>query len=377
MEQRIRVWSPSQQECEPHNLPPEPGLAGSTLRQNFRPSLAGSAARFLFSNEYGDGKVEIAGAMIAPSLGMDRIDGGRSRRLSFGGAEGVTLPPGGTAWSDPVDFRVVDRAPLSADIRFGACPGKVTAHPGSRTTSYLSAGDALGAVALPDAARTEHWYFLAGMDLVPDGPARTFVAIGDSLTDGRGTTTDGDTRWTDALLARIRSAGMSGVAVVNSGLGGNRVLRDGLGPSTRSRYRRDALDLPGAAWMLVFEGVNDIGTLCGELGAAAVVEELTDAYAEMAAAAREKVIRTVGATITPFGGSQYDTPADREARNAVNEWIRGSGVFDVMADFDAAVRDADDPERLAGEVDSGDHLHLCNEGYRRLAGAVDLDLFRS
>jgi lysophospholipase L1-like esterase len=371
---RIRVWAPSQQECEPHNLPPAPGLAGMTLRQYFRASLGGKAPRISISNEYGKTPLEIGSASMAPSLGMDRIDAARSRPVRFKGSASLALAPGASMWSDPVDLEIADLMDLAVSLSVRSCPEAVTAHPGSRTSSFIVPGDATAIPAMPGAVLAEHWYLLSGLDVAAEGPCGLFIALGDSLTDGRGTTTDGNTRWTDVFMSRLRAEGRKGIAVVNAGLGGNRLLKDGLGPCGVSRFERDALDPDGARWLVLFEGVNDIGTLVPEMGADAVAKEITDAYSGIIGASRSRGVKVFGATITPFGGSQYDKPENERARKAVNAWIRDSGAFDAVFDFDAAVRDPASPERLDAAADSGDFLHLNNEGYRRLAARVDTGL---
>jgi lysophospholipase L1-like esterase len=371
---RICVWAPSQQECEPNNLPPAPGLAGMTLRQYFRASLGGLSPRIRISNEYGKTPLGIGASSLAPSLGMDGIDAARSLPLRFGGSASLALAPGASVWSDPVDFDVSDLMDLSVSLFVTSCPEAVTAHPGSRTSSFIVPGDATALPAMPGAARVEHWYFLSGLDVAAEGPCASLVVLGDSLTDGRGTTTDGNTRWTDVLMSRLRAEGKKRIAVVNAGVGGNRLLRDGLGPCGAARFERDALGLEGSRWLVLFEGVNDIGTLVPELGADAVTKEITAAYSRIIEVSRSRGVKVFGATITPFGGSQYDKPENEAARIAVNEWIRKSGAFDAVFDFDAAVRDPSSPGRLDPAADSGDFLHLNNEGYRCLAGRVDTGL---
>jgi lysophospholipase L1-like esterase len=374
MEKRICVWAPAQQLCEEGNLPPSPGLKSMRLRQNFRVSLGGRAPRLRLSNLFGDGPLGIGGAVLAPSRGMDCIDSGAARPLLFGGRPELVIPAGSEAWSDPLEMDVGDQDGLSLTIQVDACPTAITAHPGSRTTSFIAPAGDLAEAALPEATRVEHWYFISAMEVIVDEPCACLTAIGDSITDGRGSVTDGDTRWTDYLARRLGSA--AGVAVVNAGLGGNRVLLDGLGPSAASRFVRDALEPAGTRWCVIFEGVNDIGTRAQELGAAALADELASAYLEMIRAAHARGVLAYGATITPFGGSQYDQPECREARRLVNEWIRAPGRFDALLDFDAVLRDPAEPGRLRREADTGDGLHLTPAGYRMLADSVDLGLFR-
>jgi lysophospholipase L1-like esterase len=198
------------------------------------------------------------------------------------------------------------------------------------------------------------------------------AVLGDSISDGRGSTTNGNDRWPDRLVARLQAdPGRAHIAVVNQGIGGNCVLRGGLGPNALSRFERDILDQPGVRWLIIFEGVNDLG---GSGTPDATADQLIVAYKDMIARARARGIRVFAGTITPLGGSFYDNPGVDAARQKVNDWIRGSGAFDGVIDFDAAVRDPENPARLASQYDSGDQLHLNPNGYRALADAIDLSL---
>jgi lysophospholipase L1-like esterase len=343
-------------------MPPAPGLTGNALRQVVYVSIGGEQLRLRLSNELGDGPVTMRSVHVAPSTGAAGIDAARDTSLTFAGAASVTIPAGQAVASDPFTFALRPLAKVAITIHFGEVPAGVTGHPGSRTTSFLGAGN----------TPVEHWYYITGLDVAAGPNAGAVVALGDSITGGRGSTTDGNDRWTDVLSRRLRAnPATTHVAVLNQGIGGNAVLRGGLGPTALERFQRDVLDQRGARWLIVFEGVNDIGI--GD--SATVARDLVTAYEALIGRARGHGIRAYGATITPFAGSQYDT-ADREAaRRAVNDWIRGGGRFDAVLDFDAAVRDPDHPPRLLSVHDSGDHLHLSPTGYRKLADAVDLELF--
>jgi lysophospholipase L1-like esterase len=203
------------------------------------------------------------------------------------------------------------------------------------------------------------------------------VALGNSITDGRGSGTDRQNRWPDELARRLQSEPATRhVAVLNAGIGGNCVLRGCLGPSALARLDRDVLRAPGARWLIVLEGVNDIGQAKDAAQADTIARGLIAAYREIVDRAHARGIAVYGATILPFGGSFYDTPFREGARRLVNEWIRGSGNFDAVIDFDAALRDPAQPARLASAADGGDHLHPNEAGYRMMAAAVDLALFR-
>ena len=272
--------------------------------------------------------------------------------------------------SDPVAFPLAPQSDLVITVYVRDPTSHVTGHPGSRTTSYLAPGNVVSAASLPDALTVAHWYYLFGVDVMADTHAGAVVTLGDSITDGRGSTTNGNDRWPDALARRLRAnRETADVAVLNAGIGGNNLLHDGLGPSVLARLDRDVLAQPGVRWMILFEGIND-------LGGHAPAQDIIGAYAQVVARAHARDIRVYGATITPCGGSFYASPELEAARQTINTWVRTSGSFDAVVDFDAAVRDPQDPSRLRGDADSGDHLHLNPLGYRRVADAVALSLFQ-
>jgi lysophospholipase L1-like esterase len=257
-------------------------------------------------------------------------------------------------------------------IYFENTPDKVTGHPGSRSISYLQAGDAVTQSNLPSATTCAHWYILTGIDVLADGSNAAVVTLGDSITDGRGSTTDGNNRWPDYLARRLSTnAATASVAVLNMGIGGNAVLGGGLGPTTSARFDRDVLDQSGARWMIVLVGVNDIGASRNQI----VATNLIGAYEQFLGKARARKIRAYGVPILPFGGSMYSSAAHETARRTVNNWIRTSAKFDAVIDLDAAVRDPANPASLLPAFDSGDHLHPNVAGYQRMAGAIDLRLF--
>jgi lysophospholipase L1-like esterase len=241
-------------------------------------------------------------------------------------------------------------------------------------------GDHLNDPDLPGAASVAHWYFISGLEAWSRPDTAAAVMLGDSLTDGRGSTTNGNDRWPDQLLARLQAnRATAGVAIVNEAAGGNRVLNDGLGPNAIGRIDRDVLAQSGVKWLLVFEGVNDIGTADATPAAQKqVTNDLINAYQQIITRAHAQGIRVYGATITPFGGNTgYDDPQGlrESARQAVNAWIRTSHRFDAVVDFDKAVRDPANPRDILPAYDVGDHLHLNPTGYHAVADAVPARLF--
>ncbi|GAA1304037.1 SGNH/GDSL hydrolase family protein [Saccharothrix xinjiangensis] len=390
-ERWVHTWACTPQLTEPANLPPPPFardgvvLANATLRQTVRVSVGGDRLRLRFSNAFGGAPLPITAVTVAHPrggrAGAAAIEPGSARTATFHGKTSAVVQRGAQVVSDPIPFPLGPQADLTVTVHLaqGQASAEITSHPGSRTTSHLLAGNHVEAGALPGAIPIEHWYFLSGVE-VPAGPGVAAAAfLGDSLTDGRGSTTNGNDRWPDLLRDRLRSGpGTAGVAVVNQAAGGNRVLRDGLGPNALARLDRDVLAHSGIAWLFVFEGVNDIGTAqATEAAQKQVADELVDAYDQIVVRAHAQGIRVYGATILPFGGNTYDDPAGyREAaRQAVNDWIRTSGRFDAVVDFDRAVRDPGWPRALRADCDSGDRLHLNPTGYRALADAVPLELF--
>ncbi|MDX8142497.1 SGNH/GDSL hydrolase family protein [Lentzea sp. BCCO 10_0061] len=385
-ERWVTTWTSMPQLTEPHNMPPPPFtqenlvLADATLRQTVQVSVGGRRMRLRFSNAFGGAVLPITAVTVALPVdgraGVSAVQPGTVRRVTFGGRASANVPVGALVLSDPLGFTLAPGTNLTVTAYFasGQASTAITSHPGSRTTSHLVAGNHVDSPDLPSATPTDHWYFVSGVEVRAD--AASVVVIGDSLTDGRGSTTNGNDRWPNQLFDRLRG---KDIAVLNQAAGGNRVLNDGLGPSVLARLDRDLLAQSAVRWLILFEGVNDIGTAApDETAQKQVSDDLIAAYQQIVDRAHAHDIRVYGATLLPFGGSGYDDPGGmrESARQTVNRWIRTSHRFDAVIDFDAAVRDPADPRRLLAAADVGDHLHLNPTGNRMLAEAVPIRLFR-
>jgi lysophospholipase L1-like esterase len=389
----VQSWASVPQRAGPADLPPAPFtrdgrlLVDATLRQTIRASVGGPRLRLRLSNTFGGAALSVSAMTVARPVGgragVSAIQPGTARQVTFDGRTSVRVPARANLVGDPVELAVEPGTNLTVTMYLagGLAASYMTGHPASRTTSYLATGDHVADADLPAAVPVDHWYLLSGLELWCSPATAAAVMVGDSLTDGRGSTTNGNDRWPDRLLDRLQAdRDTAHVAVVNQAAGGNRVLDDGGGPGALRRVERDVLALSGVAWLLVFEGANDIGT-APATGAAqrAVAGDLISAYDRMIRQAHARGIRVYGATITPFGANTgYDDPAGIRAasRQAVNHWIRTGNRFDATIDFDRAVRDPDDGGRLWPGFDIGDHLHLNPTGYQALADAVPAHLFR-
>jgi lysophospholipase L1-like esterase len=358
-------------------------FCGTTLREIVHLSVGGPQIRIRFTNEFGSDPLTIADAHAALSAGGAKIQPGSDRPITFAGSSTVRIPPGAVMYSDPVDLAV---APFSDVAVSFYIPSQImrgeTFHDFADQDNFVVAGDVASSADLAQGAAEPtvlgSWYFLDGVDVPAAEDSRAIVALGDSITDGAHSTRNANRRWPDFLAQRLQQdPKLKTVSVLDEGIGGNRVLNDVFGPNALARLDRDVLAQNGVRYVIVLESINDIGRLAR---LSAPEDDVTAAQLEaglrqIAETAHEHGIRAIGATLTPYGGAGYYSEKGEQVREQVNEWIRTSGVFDGVADFDKATRDPQNPNRFAAQCDSGDHLHPSDEGYRAMAASIDLRLF--
>ncbi|MCF3107722.1 SGNH/GDSL hydrolase family protein [Niabella sp. CC-SYL272] len=372
----VGSWAAAPQLVEAHNMPPPPGLANNTIRQVVRVSAGGETLRLRFSNIFGKQPVTINSTAIALAGEGGRIEASTQQLLKFGGNGSVTIQPGSEVFSDPLSFKLTPGVRLAVTTCFGQVASAVTGHPGSRTTSYILSGNHVTAVDFKNAVKTDHWYVISGIDVIAAPGAFAIAVLGNSITDGRGSGTNKQNRWTDILSGRLlHNAATKDAAVLNLGIGGNCVLRGGLGPTALNRFNRDILSQSGVKYLLILEGINDIGGIKNAGEAPGIAQELIAAYTLMADKAHAKGIKVYGCTILPFEQSFYDTVFRQQARDVVNEWIRTTDKFDAVIDFDKIMRDPDDVKKILPHLHDHDWLHPNEAGYKKMGAAVDLKLF--
>jgi lysophospholipase L1-like esterase len=352
------------------------GFENHSLRQPIRVSQGGSEVRIRVSNVYGTGPLRLTGASIARAAEGAAIEPGSVRTVLFDGRRSTVVPAGRQTSSDAVSLRVAPLERLTVTLYFAERTGPATFHPFALATAYRAAGNHLrDAAAAAYTETSQSWYYLSGVD-VSGRHGGTVVAFGDSITDGSFSTPDANNRYPDELAERLVAAG-SHKAVVNAGIGGNKVLTDspGFGDRATARFGRDALDQPGVRTVIVLEGTNDLGMGVGNPPRPVTAEELIAGHRRLIRAAHARGVKIVGATILPFAGVTYPgywTEAGEKVRDAVNHWIRTGGEYDAVADFERALADPADPDRLNPAYDGGDGLHPNDAGMRTMAETIDL-----
>ncbi|MFC8131991.1 SGNH/GDSL hydrolase family protein [Streptomyces sp. NPDC057302] len=359
----------------------EDGFSGQTLRQVVRVTEGGERARIRLSNAYGTSPLHVAGATIARTKKGAAVEEGSVRRLTFGGRGSVSIPAHGQLSSDEAGLRLDSFESVTVTLHLARTTGPATFHAQSFATSYRADGDHVGdAGAGAFGESSESWYYLSGVDVAgrKSRQGGGVVLFGDSITDGFASSTDQNRRWSDALAERLAKAGTPR-PVLNAGIGGNLVLNDSAwyGERGTARFGRDALELPGVGTVVVLEGLNDIGfsesdTPTYKPAPKVSADELIAGHRKLIRAAKAKGVRVVGATLLPLGGSDHYGVRAAAVSDEFNAWVRTSGEYDSFVDFDKALADPADGERIAPRFDSGDHLHPNDAGYRAMALAVDL-----
>ena len=363
----VGTWATGNQVTESNNLPPAPGLPNNTLRQFVRVSIGGSELRLRLSNEYGSAPVTFNAVHVASPTTGSGIDTSSDRALTFGGSPSVTVPAGEAVTSDTFQYTLPPLSRVAVTIVFGGQSGNVTGHPGSRTTSYLQSGNQVSAASI-SGAQTDHWYFISGIDVMAGTSSRAIAILGDSITDGRGSTTNGNDRWPDRLAERLQAGDATKhIAVLNLGIGGNTLLSGGLGPTGLQRFDRQVLDQPGVGWVIVLIGINDVN---GGASSSALI----DGYQQLIDRAESRGLPIYGVPLLPFAGSGYDNPQAQTVVSQVNTWIRTAGNFQAYLPLDQAVSNGGTPPALLPAYDDGDQLHLSPAGYQAMANAIDLGL---
>jgi lysophospholipase L1-like esterase len=356
-----------------------PGTDGTTLREIVHISIGGPSVRVVLTNEFGLDPLTIGAAQVALSSGTSAITAGSATPLTFGGAPSIIIPPGALVVSDPVALKVAPAANLAVSIFLPDQPvNQLTLHPFADQTNYLVSGNVVSAASLDAPTTFFTWDFLKGVDVAADDKSASIVTFGDSITDGAHSTRDANARWPDVLARRLLAdKKTANLGVLNQGIGGNRILHDTTGPSALARFDRDVLAQAGVKYLVIMESINDIGHATDPAKPYDVVTaaDLIVGLGQLATRAHTHGIKVIGATLTPFVGAKYQSPAGEEMRQAINKWIRTTNQLDGVIDFDKITTDPTHPGMFLPLDDSGDHLHPGDDGYKSMGESIDLKLF--
>jgi lysophospholipase L1-like esterase len=354
------------------------GTTGTTLREIVHISLGGGTVRVILTNEFGLDPLTIGAAQIALGSGASGITG-TGAPLTFGGQASVTIPPGALMVSDPVVLKVAPLSNLAVSIFLPDQPvNQLTLHTFADQTNYLVPGNVVGAPSLDTPQEFFSWDFLKGVDVLSDGDSASIVTFGDSITDGALSTRNANARWPDVLARRLQADKKTNkLGILNEGIGGNRILHDTTGPSALARFDRDVIAQSGVKYVVILESINDIGHATDPNKPYDVVtaQDLIVGLGQLATRAHTHGIKVIGATLTPFVGAKYQSPAGEAMRQAVNQWIRTTNQFDAVIDFDKLTTDPTHPGMFQPLDDSGDHLHPGDYGYKTMGESIDLKLF--
>jgi lysophospholipase L1-like esterase len=354
---------------------PRPGqhFENQTIRMVVHTSIGGRRVRVQLSNAFGVAPLTIGAAHIAARAKESEIVPATDRALTFSGKPSSTIPAGALIVSDPVDLDVPPLGDLAISVFLPNDTGAPTTHSTGLHSTYISKeGNFTALAVLTDAATTQSWYFLSSVDVLAPASAGLIVAYGDSITDGATSTVDTDRSWPSFLAARLMKGGAMNLAVVNQGISGNRILRDGTGVNALARFDRDVLSQEGVKWLMILEGINDIGQGTRDPVSA---DELIAAQRQLIERAHMHGIKVIGCTLTPYKGAAYYSEDGEAMRVALNNWILTSGAYDATVDFDAATKDPNDPKQIRTDFNIRDHLHPNDAGYQAMAEAIDLSIF--
>ena len=354
-------------------------LNDQTIRMVVRTSIPGSRVRVEFSNAYGTTPLALGAARVALRAKDSAVVAGSDRALTFNGQTAIKIPPGAAVLSDPVSLNVPKLADLAISVYTPGDTGPATRHSMALRNAWVAAGNATSQPELSGATTTNAWLFISRVDVMAAATAGTIVAFGDSITDGATSTPETNRSWPSLLAERLAAnSTTANIAIVNHGISGNRLLLDGTGTNALARFDRDVLATPGVKWLMILEGINDIGQALRNGAPAAnaiTADDVIGAYKQMIERARSHGINVIGCTLTPYVGAAYASDAGEAVRSAVNTWIRTSGAFDAVVDFDAATRDPANPKQFLKAYNNTDNLHPNDAGYKAMADAVDLSIF--
>jgi lysophospholipase L1-like esterase len=380
-QQWVATWATAQVSQAPSDAN---RINDQTLRQIVHVSAGGVRVRVKLSNEFGTGPLAVGAAAIALRDAGEAILPESMHVLTFSGNTSFTLPPGAPVLSDPVDLEVPELSDLAIDLYLpgdtSATTSPITTHTAAFQTNYVSTpGDFTGVTVLPVSSTRTSWLFLTGVEVVTSVQTGAAVTFGDSITDGTASTPNTNHRWPDDLARRIMAQhGNHDLGVLDVGIAGNRILHDIAGPNALARFDRDVLARTGVTHVTVLEGINDIGFSGFFPTEAVTADQIIEGHRQLIRRAHARGLKIYGCTLTPFEGAfpGYYTPEGEVKRETVNTWIRTSGEYDAVIDFDATIRDPAHPTRMLPLYDSGDHLHPNDAGYQAMADSIDLKLFK-
>jgi lysophospholipase L1-like esterase len=355
------------------------GTDGTTLREIVHISLGGSEFRVILTNEFGKEPLTINAATLAPSTGGGSILAGSSVPLTFGGHSSVIIPPGALIVSDPAPLKAAALSDLAVSLYLPTQRmSQLSAHSYADQTNYVIPDNSVASASLTSPKEVYSWDFLKGIDVKTEADGAAIVTFGDSITDGAHSARDKNLRWPDVLAQRLQAdKKTTKLGVLNEGIGGNRILHDVSGPSALARFDRDVLSQAGVKYLVLLEGVNDIGHATDPAKPYDVItaDDLIAGYTQMARRAHTHGIKVIGATLTPYGGAKYSSPTGEAIRQALNQWIRTTKELDGFVDFGKVTSDPAHPDTFLPADDSGDHLHPSDAGYKAMGESIDLKLF--